>query len=215
MVFQSYRGDAGSFSPSGWDLQLVLQNDAHSDYTFPVDFKLFTRDATSSALREMKVAIDHPYIIPAKEKAEVRVQIAYSCESTDVETGETTQRPSRECFNDAFGHSSGFVGFDYATHTRVDLPKPEYAGGPDDAKATPNSAGVTAPDKESDWYNKVYACGAADHLVTNCKTSPLLAFESARRPLCRPCFQQPATSVADAPQRLRARSQLEHLSSSE
>lgn len=120
-----------------------------------------------------------------------------SCESTDLETGKTTQRSSRECFDDAFGHSSGFVGFDYATHTRVDLPKPEYAGGPDDAKATPNSAGVTAPDKESDWYSKVYACGAADHLVTNCKThhflplkvpgDPYADLASATRYLCYRC----------------------------
>lgn len=191
MVFQSYRGDAGNFSPSGWDLQLVLQNDARSDYIFPVNFKLFTRDATSSALREMKVAIDHPYIIPAKEKTEVRVQIAYSCESTDLETGKTTQSPSRECFNDAFGHSSGFVGFDYATHTRVDLPKPEYAGGPDDAKATPNSAGVTAPDKESNGYDKVYACGVADHLVTNCKTHHFLPLKVPGDPYADLAFSKP------------------------
>jgi len=125
----SVTGEPEHFDGSGFRLEFVLENKTRNDYTVPSDFKLFSRDDRSSALSEIKVTFDHPFVVPAKERAEVTADIEYSCRTENMETGITTERPADDCFNEEFGHMSGLVGFDSATHTRVDIPKPTFQGG--------------------------------------------------------------------------------------
>jgi hypothetical protein len=121
-------GEKEHFEVSGFSVEFVLENTTRDDYTVPVDLKLFAREEPSLALTETQVKLPHPYVIPAKERAEVDASMDYSCGNTD-EAGKTTQRPEQECFNDAFVRISGFVGFDSSTHTRLDLPKPTFSPG--------------------------------------------------------------------------------------
>ena len=122
-------GESEHFEGSGFSVEFVLENHTGNDYTVPQDLKLFTRDDRSSALSEIKVKFDHPYVIPANERAEVDANVEYSCGSTDLDTGKRSERPEQECFNDEFGHVVGLVGFDYSTHTRLDLPRPTLSKG--------------------------------------------------------------------------------------
>ncbi|MGA2898597.1 MAG: hypothetical protein ABSE27_13515 [Acidobacteriaceae bacterium] len=122
-------GEPEHFEGSGFRVEFVLENHTRNDYTVPQDLKLFTRDDRSSALSELKATFDHPYVIPANERAEVDADVEYSCGVTDMGTGKKTERPEQECFNDEFGHVAGFVGFDFATHTRLDLPRPTFSKG--------------------------------------------------------------------------------------
>ena len=101
---------------------------ASSGITGPLRPEYAAREEPSLALTETQVKLPHPYVIPAKERAEVDASMDYSCGNTD-EAGKITQRPEQECFNDAFVRISGFVGFDYSTHTRLDLPKPTFSPG--------------------------------------------------------------------------------------
>ncbi len=125
----STTGEPEYFEGAGFSLKIVLENKARTDYTFPEDFKLFSRNDRSSALSEVKITIDHPYVIPAKERAEVDVRMEWSCTDEETATGKKSERPAQDCFNDVFGHTSGLVGFDYGTHTRIDIPKPTFLGG--------------------------------------------------------------------------------------
>ena len=64
-------GDPEHFEGSGFILEFVLENHTRTDYTVSQDLKLFARDDRSSALSELKVTLEHPYLIPAGERAEV------------------------------------------------------------------------------------------------------------------------------------------------
>lgn len=121
-------GEKERFEVSGFSIEFVLENTTRNDYTLPASLKLFARQKASAALTETQIKFAHPYVIPAKERVEVDANMEYSCGSID-ERGRTTQRPDPECFNDAFGSISDFVGFDYSTHTRLDLPKPTFSTG--------------------------------------------------------------------------------------
>jgi hypothetical protein len=137
-------------------------------------------------------------VIPAKEKAEVHAQYEYSCADTDL-AGKTSQRPSHQCFNDAFDHISGFVSFDYVAHTRIDLPKPLYAGGPDDAPAKSDSSRLTPPDKEKDWFRKVDAGGVADRLVVSCKAQHFLPLNVTGDPYADSAYSDPLPMLPTPP----------------
>jgi hypothetical protein len=117
-------GEKERVEVSGFSVEFVLENTTRKDYTLPADLPFFAREEPSSALTETQVKLAHSYVIPANERAEVDAHMDFSCGSTN-EAGKTT--PELECFNDAFVRISGFVGFDYSTHTRVDLPKPTFS----------------------------------------------------------------------------------------
>lgn len=128
-----HTGEVEHFEGSGFSVEFILENHTRNDYTVPQDLKLFTRDDRSSALSELKVTFDHPYVIPANERAEVDANVEYSCVSSEMDTGKRTEQPEQECFNDEFGHVAEFVGFDYVTHKRLDLPRPTFSKGYDAA----------------------------------------------------------------------------------
>lgn len=122
-------GEPEHFVGSGFSLDFILENHTGNDYTVPQGLKLFARDDRSAALNELKVTFDHPYLVPANDRAEVDANIEYSCGSLDLATGKETQRPAQECFDEKFGHTAGLVGFDNSTHIRIDLPKPTFSKG--------------------------------------------------------------------------------------
>ena len=68
--------------------------------------------------------LDHSFIIPAKERALLRVEVERSCSTIDSETRRETERDPQTCFKDAFGSVVGFVGLDSQTRTRLNLLKP-------------------------------------------------------------------------------------------
>ena len=68
-------GDPEHFEGSGFILEFVLENHTRTDYTVSQDLKLFARDDRSSALSELKVTLEHPYLIPAGERAEVDANV--------------------------------------------------------------------------------------------------------------------------------------------
>ena len=111
-------------TPSGFQLIFVLANTTGRDYTLPADVKLFKRDGRTGALSELDGKPRHSFLIPAKDRAEVWIDIEYSCADLNMETGVTTQRDSQTCYNDAVGSVSGFLALDYSNHIRIDLPKP-------------------------------------------------------------------------------------------
>jgi hypothetical protein len=123
---------------SGFMLVFILQNTSGKDYTVPENLRLFERSSKSGALEELKVKLDHPFVVPAKEKTEVHASMEYGCSDEDMATGKTTERDGATCFKDAFGNVTDFVGFDDATHTRLNLPKPIFYGG----TAEPAKTGV-------------------------------------------------------------------------
>ena len=111
-------------TPSGFELYFVLANTTGLDYTLPEDVRLFKRDGQTQALSELKGRLDHAFFIPVKEKAEVGIEIDYSCSNLNMVTGVTTQRDPVSCYNDAVGAVSGFLALDYKNHIRIELPKP-------------------------------------------------------------------------------------------
>jgi hypothetical protein len=117
------------FTASGFMLVFVLENTSGRDYTVPENLRLFERSRKTGALEELKARLDHSFVVPAKEKTEVHASVEYGCSTEDLETGKTAERDGGTCFKDAFGSVTEFVGFDDNTHTRLNLPKPIYAGG--------------------------------------------------------------------------------------
>jgi|SRR5208283_438597 len=74
-------------TPSGFELYFVLANTTGQDYTLSEDVKLFKRDAQTEALSELKGKLDHAFLIPAKDKAEIGIGIEYSCGDLNMDTG--------------------------------------------------------------------------------------------------------------------------------
>src|SRR5262249_48963513 len=66
-------------TPSGFELYFVLVNMTSRDYTLPEDAKLFKRDVQSGALSELKGRLNQGFFVPAKDRAEVGIEIQYSC----------------------------------------------------------------------------------------------------------------------------------------
>lgn len=163
------------FTASGFMLVFVLENTGRRDYTVPQNLRLFERSSKTGALEEVKAKFDHSFVVPAKDKTEVNASIEYGCSDEDLETGKTTERDGPTCFKDAFGDVTDFVGFDDATHTRLNLPKPVFYGGSSQPKDTGNGI---APDHGKPW-ERYGACEQATRLVPVCKQKGI-ALEDAK-----------------------------------
>jgi hypothetical protein len=153
------------FTASGFMLVFVLENTSGRDYTVPENLRLFERSSKTGALEELKAKLDHSFVVPAKEKTEVHASVEYGCSNEDLATGKTTERDGETCFKDAFGNVTDFVGFDDNTHTRLNLPKPVYAGGTSQPAKADNGM---APDRGKPW-ERYAACAQATKLVPVCK----------------------------------------------
>jgi hypothetical protein len=110
----------------GFEFSFVLENTTNRDYTVPQDLKLLKREEGSEALDHFDAKLDHSIMIPAKERALLRVDVEYSCSTIDSDTRRETERDPQTCFKDAFGTVSGFVGLDRQTRTRLNLLKPVF-----------------------------------------------------------------------------------------
>ena len=150
---------------SGFHVSFVVENKTGSDFNFPQSAKFFKRNVKTQALEEVKLALDHPFVIPAHERAQLTASMEYSCSEENLDTGKTTEREGKECFQDAFGDVSEFVAFDYDSRTRLNLPKPTfYAGTEQTPKPAANSvapdfipaSAAVAPDNAKPW-NKYWA----------------------------------------------------------
>ena len=156
-----------NFTASGFMLTFVLQNTSGKDFTVPQNLRLFERSSKTGALEELNAKLDHSFVVPAKEKAEVHANVEYGCSDEDLATGKTTERDGAACFRDAFGGVAGLVGFDDSTHTRVDLPMPVFYGGSSSEPVSKSSGGM-APDRGKPW-ERYAACAQATKLVPACR----------------------------------------------
>jgi hypothetical protein len=161
----SVNDEKKEITPSGFELCFILANTTGRDYTLPEDAKLFKRDVQTGALSELKGKLDHAFFIPAKHKAEIGIEIEYSCGDFNMETGITTQRDSQSCYNDAVGSESGFLALDYSNRVRIDLPKPKLTPTPPNP---PVQAKNLPPDK-GDIFDRVAGCQRAERLASSCK----------------------------------------------
>ena len=159
-------------TPNGFEMYFVVANTTGHDYTLPDDVKLFKRDAKTGALSELSGKLDHAFLIPAKDKAEIRISLDYGCADEDMVTGVTTQRDSQKCYDDAVGSVNGFLALDYNNHMRIELPKPALAPTPPNTPVQVKSklsdkAGLP-PDK-GDIFDRVAACQRGERLAKACK----------------------------------------------
>ena len=114
-----------TWKAGGFEFSFVLENTTNRDYTVPQDLQLLEREESSGALDDFVGAkLDHSFLIPAKERALLRVTVERSCSTIDSETRHETERDPQTCFKDAFGTVVDFVGLDSQTRTRLNLPKP-------------------------------------------------------------------------------------------
>jgi hypothetical protein len=98
----------------------------------------------------------------------------------NLDTGATTEREGKDCFQDAFGDVLEFVVFDHDSRLRLDLPKPTFYAGKESGSKTPNSSpldfvpasAAVAPDNGKPW-DQYWACGEAKRLVPICKESKI------------------------------------------
>jgi hypothetical protein len=153
------------FIGAGFEMTFILENTSGRDYTVPQNLRLFERANKSGALQELNAKLDHPFVVPAKEKADFRAGVEYRCSTLDMDTGKETERDHAICFNEEFGDVAEFVGFDDETHTRLNLPKPTYTGAP--FKPLDAANGI-APDHGEPW-EKYGACAQASKLLPVCK----------------------------------------------
>jgi hypothetical protein len=154
-----------TMTPNGFELYFVLANTTSHDYTLPEDVKLFNRDAKTDALTEFYGKPDHAFLIPAKDKAEIRIHADYGCSDENIDTGVTKQRDPQTCYNDNLGEVKGFLALDYKNQIRIELPKPTLHATP----ANPPVQGKDLPPDKGDVFDRVAACDRAEHLTTSCK----------------------------------------------
>lgn len=150
-------------------LVFVLKNTSGRDYTVPENLRLFEWSSKTGALEELKDKLDHSFVVPAREKTAVHASVEYGCSTEDLATGKTTERDGGTCFKDAFGSVTEFVGFDDNTHTRLNLPKPVYAGG---TSQPVNADNGIAPDHGKPW-ERYAACAQAAKLCLSANSSAL------------------------------------------
>jgi len=169
-VGETFEIDGKNMTGTGFYLSFVVENKLGKDYTLPTNVKFFKRSQKSQALEETTITLDHAYSVPAKERAQIQANMQYGCQNEEIETGKTTERDGRECFQDAFGDVSEFVVFDYESRIRLTLPKPIFYAGT--ASTPKTSASGVAPDNAKPW-DEYWACSEAQRLAPKCKQSKI------------------------------------------
>ena len=117
---------------SGFSLRFALTNNTGRDYIVPPNVKLFKRQAGTQALEEFNGKVEHAFLIPAHESAQLTIQADYSCGLSDLDSGHVSERDEPTCFHDAFSDVSGFVALDEDSKVRLNLPKPTLATSKDE-----------------------------------------------------------------------------------
>jgi hypothetical protein len=131
------------FKGDGFHIAFIVENKTGKDFTLQQNTTFYKREVKSQALEEIKLTLEHAYVIPAHERAEVVSSMESSCREENVETGITRERDGKECFQDALGDVSEFVAFDYDSRIRLNLPKPVFYAG---AEPTPKASNNSTPD---------------------------------------------------------------------
>ena len=158
------------FKGDGFDISFIVENRTGKDFTLQQSTKFYKREVKSQALEEIKLTLEHPYVIPAHERAEVVANMESSCREDNVDTGITRERDGSECFQDALGDVSEFVAFDYDSRIRLNLPKPVFYAGTESTPKTTNNG--IAPDNAKPW-DEAWACSEARRLTPICKQSKI------------------------------------------
>jgi hypothetical protein len=154
---------------SGFSLRFALANNTARDYTVPADVKLFKRQAGTQALEEFNGKLEHPFLVPAHERAQLTIQADYSCSISDIDGGHESEREEPTCFHDAFGDVSGFVALDEGNRVQLNLPKPTLVVPKDEKGRNGTKAeGLSRPDQR-DVFDRAAACQQADEFVALCK----------------------------------------------
>jgi hypothetical protein len=110
---------------SGFSLDFALQNNTARDIMIREDATIMKHLLRGGTLADAMAAKPYrSYFIPAHQRAEVSIQLAYACDEEDLETGAVRDRDSRVCFNEALADSDGLVLFDHINRIQVTLPKP-------------------------------------------------------------------------------------------
>ncbi|HXX24448.1 MAG TPA: hypothetical protein VEO19_14980 [Terriglobia bacterium] len=113
------------FHLAGFSLEFALQNNTPWDIEIPADAAIMKHLLKGGTLAEEAGArLEHPYFIPASQRAEVSIRLAYGCSDEDLTTGTVSYRDTPVCFNDALGDSDGLVLLDHKNRIEVTLPKP-------------------------------------------------------------------------------------------
>jgi len=127
----------------GFNISFILENKTGKDFTLQQNTKFYKREVKSQALEEIKLTLEHLYMIPAHERAEAVASIESSCREENMDTGITRERDGKECFQDALGDISEFVVYDYDSRIRLNLPKPSFYAGKEQPSKTLN---IPTPD---------------------------------------------------------------------
>jgi hypothetical protein len=160
--------DNNKFKGGGFRAVFVIENTTSADITLPQDLRFYKREMKSQALEEIKLTLIHQFVIPARERAEITAHMEYSCSESDLDTGVTTEREGKQCFQDAIGDVSEFVAFDNTSHIRLNLPKPVFYAGKEATRDLPPASAAVAPD-HGDSYDRLWACSEARRLAPICK----------------------------------------------
>jgi len=154
---------------SGFSLRFALANNTGRDYTVPPNVKLFKRQAGTQALEEFNGRLEHAFLIPAHERAQLTIQSDYSCGVSDMDGKHVSERDEPTCFPDAFGDVSGFVALDESNRVRLDLRKPALVTSKAEKAVAGGKAESVAKPDTGDVFDRVAACQQADEFVALCK----------------------------------------------
>jgi hypothetical protein len=158
------------FKGDGFHISFIVENKTGKDFTLQQNTTFYKREVKSQALEELNLTLEHAYVIPAHERAEVVASIEWSCREGDPDMKITKERDGKECYQDALGDVSEIVAFDYDSRIRLNLPKPSfYAGAESTSK---DSSDGIAPDNAKPW-DEAWACLEARRLAPICKQSKI------------------------------------------
>ena len=113
------------FHTSGFELKFTLVNNTNADYTFPDDAKFLERRRDTKALEEFNGKVPQPVLVPAHERAQLTVNLDYSCGVLKADGTPAQDRADTVCYNDAFGSASGIVLLDSGHKVRLNLAVPK------------------------------------------------------------------------------------------
>jgi hypothetical protein len=164
-VSQIFTFDNNQMKGAGFSASFIVENSTSRDFIVQ-NLQFYKREVKSQALEEVKLTLDHQFVIRAHERSEVTASMDYSCSASDLVTGVTSEREGKECFQDALGGVSEFVAFDNGSHIRLNLPKPVFYEGKEPTPKAANSG--VAPDHAAPW-DKYWACSEARRLTPICK----------------------------------------------
>jgi hypothetical protein len=168
-AFYEYNPQTRVMRTSGFSLRFALANNTGRDYTVPPNVKLFKRQAGTQALEEFNGRLEHEFLIPAHERAQLTIQADYSCGVSDMDGGHESERDEPTCFHDAFGDVSGFVALDEGNRVRLDLPKPALVTSKAEKAVAGGKAQSRSRPDTGDVFDRAAACQQADEFVARCK----------------------------------------------